>query len=109
MTMPPQDSAATIVASAMDRTGLSQKEFGRLIQRSQSIVSKYLGGKVEVPGSVVMQCMEILRGGQAADGGVSSSEVARLIEHRLEGPRFSRLREALVNLIESVSAVPGGP
>ena len=106
MTMPPPDSSAYTVASARNTLRLKQADFGELIGRGQSLVSKYERGKVEPPGSVVMQCIQILGGGQAPGEVVSSAEVAQLVESRLEGPQFSKLRSALVNLIESVSAVP---
>ena len=106
MPIPPAESAAQTVASARKTLKLTQGIFGQMIGRGQSLVSKYENGKVDPPWCVVMQCMKILGGSQAPEGEISSSEVAQLVESRLEGPQFSRLRTALVRLIESVSAAP---
>lgn len=106
MTMPIWGSAAQVVASARQRMGLNQIEFGKLIGRGQSLVSKYERSQVQPPGPVIMQCMNILSEGQATRTEASSAEVARLVETHLKGPQFSILRTALVGLIESISVAP---
>lgn len=106
MLIPQFGSAAQIVASARKKLKLKQDAFGQLIGRGQSLVSKYETGKVDPPAFVVMHCMNILSAGQALEGDVSSIEVARLVESRLEGPQFSKIRAAIVSLVECVSVVP---
>lgn len=107
MTMPTWGSPAQIVSNARQSMGLNQIEFGKVIGRGQSLVSKYERSLVQVPGPVVMHCVNILSQGKAQGEAASSSEVARLVEARLEGPQFSKLRAALIELIESVSVPPG--
>jgi transcriptional regulator with XRE-family HTH domain len=107
MTMPMWDSAALIVLNARKAKGLSQADFGEMIERGQSLVSKYERSLVEPPGSVVMKCMNILCEGPVTGRVASSTEVASLVAIRLAAPQFSKLRTALVDLIESVSVAPG--
>src|SRR4051794_29705197 len=87
-----------LVKSARKLKGLTQAEFGAKFGRDQSVVSKYEKGLVEVPGEVVMHCVTITRG----ENTMSPEEVARLVEQRLAGPEFARLRSALGSLIQSV-------
>jgi transcriptional regulator with XRE-family HTH domain len=92
-----------LVASARKIMGLTQKEFGVEIGRPQSLVSKYEHGFVEPPGHVVMRCMNILNNARRSE--VSSSDVARIVEARLEAPGYSKLRGLLVELIETISSI----
>ncbi len=93
------EAAGDIVKRARKAKGLTQSEFGREIDRPQSVVSKYERGLVEPPGNVVMHCMNIL-GARKSD--VSPNEVAHLIRSRLSSPEHAPLRVALAEFIESV-------
>lgn len=108
MTMPMWNSAAMIVSKARKTMMLNQIDFGKVIGRGQSLVSKYERSQVQPPGAVVMKCMNILSESQVSGAAASSAEVARLVEARLAAPEFSKLRTALVDLIESVSMAPEG-
>jgi predicted transcriptional regulator len=99
--MDTQDTPAEIVKRARKIKGLTQSEFGDVIGRPQSLVSKYESGLVEPPGHVIIHCMTISE--REARVGISSAEVAHLINERLGSPDFAKLRSALAYLIESVS------
>lgn len=92
-------SAGVLVRLARERKGLNQTQFGAVIKRPQSLVSKYERGLVEPPGQVVIQCMNILEKKRID---VTPHEIARLIESRLASPSHAKLRLALAEFIESV-------
>lgn len=102
MTTPQMDSIPAIIVTARKTLGLNQAAFGKVIGRGQSLVSKYEHGQVDPPGHVVIRCVNILSGGLPKGEEISAVAVARLVESRLEDDRFSKLRAALAELIESL-------
>lgn len=106
MTVPTSDAPKIILSARISRK-LSQTAFGAEYGFKQSAVSKFEKGRVSPPGWLVLRCIEVLKGAQASGGEFSPQEVAQLVESRLQGPQFSKLRAALADLIESISASPG--
>ena len=95
------ESPAMLVYKARKTSMLSQIAFAEKIGKTQSLVSKYERGKVVPPAQVIMHCMTILI--RVPETGPSSTDIARLVENRLGGPGFAKLRTALAELIESVT------
>lgn len=52
--------AAELVMAARAETGLSQRDFGARVGKSQGLISKYESGQVAPPASVMIHCMNIL-------------------------------------------------
>lgn len=92
---------ASLVRSARASSGLTQAEFGRLLKRPQSVISKYERGLVDPPGTVIIHCMNLL-GPSPKD--LSAHEVARIVEAKLAGPEFAAIRHVIVDLVNGVSA-----
>jgi transcriptional regulator with XRE-family HTH domain len=107
MTVPASD-APEIILNTRKIMRLSQTAFGAKYGFKQSAVSKFEKGRVSPPGWLVLRCIDVLKGAQGSGGEFSSREVAQLVESRLQGPQFSKLRAVLVDLIESISASPEG-
>jgi transcriptional regulator with XRE-family HTH domain len=105
MTVPASD-APKIIINARKSMKLSQTAFGAEYGFKQSAVSKFEKGRVSPPGWLVLRCIEVIKGAQGFGGEFSSRDVAQLVESRLQGPQFSKLRAVLVDLIESLSAAP---
>lgn len=61
MTAKISTEAASLVRSARHKLGLNQMEFGKMIGRSQAVVSKYEAGIVRPPGDTIIHCMNILK------------------------------------------------
>lgn len=52
--------SSDVIRQARSYLGLSQQDFGELIQRSQGVVSKYEKGTVRPNGDILIQCMNII-------------------------------------------------
>lgn len=72
---------AVLVRSARQKVGLNQSNFGKMIDRSQAVVSKYEAGTVQPPGDVIMHCINILKprfaASLATEGDAQWAAVAR--------------------------------
>ncbi|GHD68913.1 hypothetical protein GCM10007164_11210 [Luteimonas padinae] len=84
-----------LVSAARSLLGLSQRDFGRQLGKSQGLISKYESGHVVPPAAVVIHCMHILEW----QGGVRSGP--------LEG--WDDVRKALAQLQRALSAVAPRP
>ncbi|WP_190278907.1 helix-turn-helix domain-containing protein [Dokdonella koreensis] len=51
---------AQLVLRARTALGLSQRDFGARVSKSQGLVSKYESGRVAPPAHIVIHCMNIL-------------------------------------------------
>lgn len=92
---------AELIRQARQKTGLTQSQFGELLGRPQSVVSKYERGLVEPPGGVVIQCMNMLN---RVNADRSADDVARLVKARLNDTKHATVRNAIVEIIESLGA-----
>ncbi|MBG3848819.1 helix-turn-helix transcriptional regulator [Xanthomonas sp. WHRI 8391] len=60
LTRDPQAILAKLVRQARLNSGLSQADFARTLQKTQTVISRYEAGSVEPPGMVVIHCMHML-------------------------------------------------
>jgi transcriptional regulator with XRE-family HTH domain len=91
---------AELVKRAREASGLTQAKFGLLVRRPQSVVSKYERGLVEPPGGVVIHCVNLLNR-SGADR--SAEDLAQLVKARLSGTKHALVRNAIVEIIESLA------
>jgi transcriptional regulator with XRE-family HTH domain len=61
------NDTANLVRRARLKIGQTQGGFGRILGKSQGVVSKYESGKTEPPGEIVMHCMNILAGDSSSE------------------------------------------
>lgn len=96
------ESSTSIFSQAFELTRLSQEDFGAIIGKNQSQVSKYLRGKVIPPADSIIQCMNIIhREGIATEQCPSTMELFLKIR-KLKGPEHAALRKALHAMIDAV-------
>jgi transcriptional regulator with XRE-family HTH domain len=88
---------AELIRRAREKMGLTQSQFGALLGRPQSVVSKYERGLVEPPGGIIIQCMNML---DRSHPDRSADEVAQLIKSRLSDSKHATVRNAIVEIIE---------
>ncbi|TPD60965.1 helix-turn-helix domain-containing protein [Stenotrophomonas maltophilia] len=87
-------ATAALVKRARVSLGLNQAGFGRLIGRSQGVVSRYEKGLVAPPGDVMMHCMNILGGADAAAAPLASiDDLVQALEGALALVRSMRDRQ----------------
>jgi transcriptional regulator with XRE-family HTH domain len=92
--------AAEIVGKARKFSKLSQTEVGKLVGRTQTVVSKYERGETPVPGEIVIQCMALL--GLLENAPPSADDVAELVRATLKDQGKTELRRALADLVKSI-------
>jgi transcriptional regulator with XRE-family HTH domain len=98
-----EKQAAAVVKEARRRKHVNQDQFGALIGKSQSIVSKYERAEIPIPGDIVMLCMTILGLGPSSQP--TAAEVAKL-QGKVETltQEQSEIRQAIAQLVNSVAA-----
>ena len=96
---PPQ-----IVRQARVAKSLNQQSFGRLVGRTQSVISKYESGHIPVPSEVLIQCMNILE--MAHSDAPTVDDVVSLTKAVASKPNSAELRHALATLLKFVSQAP---
>lgn len=85
-----------IIKEAMHLSGHKQHDFSKLIGKSQAQLSKYLSGKTEIPASVIIHCMNILRRYNQT-GHSTDALFLEILE--LKGEEHRPIREALMSMI----------
>jgi len=87
-----------IVNLAMKKLALNQRNFSKLLGKSQSQVSKYLTGSCDIPGDVSIRCMNII-----SNTGLESDSHMELLFKvlKLQGEESRPLRRALLEMINA--------
>ncbi|ABR91872.1 Hypothetical protein mma_3029 [Janthinobacterium sp. Marseille] len=91
-----------VVRSAWLHSGDSQANFAKSLTKSQSMLSKYIAGKVPPPASVLIHCMNIC--GLIEPKSVSAADLASRICKELQGLEHTGTRNAINQLIDSISS-----
>lgn len=99
-----------IIYLARKHKGLSQKDFSRTINKSQSMISKYESGKAIPPGNILILCQEIL---EDAEGNYDPAreycdieELIQMIRSQANGEKQTKLRQTLKQIIEIATINP---
>jgi transcriptional regulator with XRE-family HTH domain len=95
--MEPKD----IVRAAWKRSGLSQAQFARLLNKSQPMLSKYMSGTAIPPSDIVIVCMNKYELFQIPD--IPAGVLAERIIEELSGTAFASTRVALSYILDSIS------
>lgn len=91
MQQPSLPSTADVVSRARRILGLNQASFGKMVGKSQGVISRYENGEVEPPGHITMHCVHILRSGDRAEAPPGSlDELVAALEATLEMVRAFR-------------------
>ena len=88
-----------IVKKAREKSGLTQKEFAKLLCRAQSEVSKYERSMVDPPGSIIIHCMNIINGGQVDLLAPSLDNIMEKLKEWLNSPRHAIARSLIMSII----------
>jgi predicted transcriptional regulator len=91
-----------MVVQARSQLGISQEKFGRQVGASQSLISKYEGGAVDPPASVLMNCIHILSG--SSSQAVTEESLTSLVSERLSGRSKAALRAVVAQLIVNLTS-----
>lgn len=92
---------ARLVRQARAKLNVSQTEFGRLVGKTQTVISRYEAGAVEPPGSIIMYCMHIT--------GIESYPEAGRLGSPPDAKRLAAVEKALGALQQAVRALNGVP
>lgn len=96
------ESSTSIFKQAFELTRKSQEEFGELIGKNQSQVSKYLRGQIAPSAESIIHCMNIIhREGLATEHCPATAELLLKIQ-KLKGSEYATLRKALHTMIDAV-------
>jgi transcriptional regulator with XRE-family HTH domain len=95
--MEPKD----IVRAAWKRSGLSQAQFSRLLNKSQPMLSKYMSGTAIPPSDIIILCMNKYGLFQLPD--IPAPVLAERITQELSGAAFASTRVALSYILDSIS------
>jgi len=85
---------ASIIRQARLFLKLNQKDFAEQLGKTQSVLSRYESGDVQVPSNIVMHCMHILNKDSTPNNSDSMKEIILKIR-TLDGDQHRKLREAL--------------
>ena len=93
-----------IIYLARKRKGLSQKDFSRIINKSQAMISKYESGKAIPPGNILVQCQEMLDEADKppVSDGINSDieELIQMLRSKAAGKKQTKLRQTIRQIIE---------
>jgi transcriptional regulator with XRE-family HTH domain len=94
-----------IIYLARKGKGLNQKEFSKLIHKSQAMVSKYESGASIPPGNILQSCQDMLKEeyGQTPEAQVFHTEVeelTKIIRKQASGPKQAKVRQAIRLLLD---------
>ena len=93
--------ARDIVEAAWQSSGLSQREFARLIGKSQPMLSKYISGMATPPANILILCMNQIGLLQQRD--VSAKRLADRIVRELSGASHAGARQAISHILDSLA------
>ncbi len=85
------------------RKGRTQKEFARLLDVDQSLVSKYERGKANPPIHVINRCMRLVHSAESGPA-PSAEQLADRVRVSLAGPSLEHVRFALSRLVDAVAS-----
>lgn len=97
-----------IIYSARVSMQLNQKEFSKILSKSQAMVSKYESGESIPPGNILKLCQDMLHNHSVnhKDSGserIEMDELIRLIKRNFSGDEMADAREAIHYLITAVA------
>jgi transcriptional regulator with XRE-family HTH domain len=101
MTEKSSERANEIISQAYVLIGKSQREFGHILGKNQSQISKYLRGKISPPAESIIHCLNIIH-----SKGLNTANCPATIElqmkiQKLEGEEYAPLRKALNTMIDA--------
>jgi transcriptional regulator with XRE-family HTH domain len=97
-------SPAELVRQARQITGKNQYDFGVMLGKDQSLVSRYERGQSSPPTDVIMHCMHITNTTPPNKGEVSLEDLLTTIRQRLASPAQARARALLFELLNELTA-----
>ncbi|AXK38414.1 helix-turn-helix domain-containing protein [Crenobacter cavernae] len=97
-------SPAELVRQARYLSDKNQQEFGALLGKDQSLISRYERGRSVPPTEVTMHCMHILNAATPSKEEVSLETLLTTIRQRLAAPSHARARALLFELLNELTA-----
>ena len=98
----PKTTAELVRLVRCEVLGQSQAEFGLSVGRTQAVVSKYESGSTEVPGDVVMHCVNTMQLKLAVQRPPTEAELIGAVKRTLSGKKKASLRRALFALLQEL-------
>jgi transcriptional regulator with XRE-family HTH domain len=99
-----------IIYLARNRKGLSQKDFSRIINKSQAMISKYESGKAIPPGNILVLCQEMLNEtdiNSSTDSiSIDIEELIQMLRSKAAGEKQTKLRQTIRQIIEITTNNP---
>jgi len=95
-------TAAELVVMARTRMSETQTDFAHRVGKSQTLVSKYETGVIDVPGPVLMQCLHILQVDVGRSADVSVKELTSLLSKVLGKPEKAAERQLMARLLRTL-------
>lgn len=96
------ETPAMIVRQARRKSGMTQNQFAHILNKDQSLISKYEQGKVTPPGETIMHCMHIIDSRQDEISDASIDDLIREIRLRLSSPSKASVRRLFMDLIQTI-------
>lgn len=96
-------SLAELIRQARKKVGKNQQEFGNLVGKDQSLVSRYERGLAAPPSEVVMHCMHILNAEMPKKTEVSLDDLVEAVSQRLAAPAQAKARALLFDLLNELT------
>lgn len=91
--------ASDIVKRARKKSGLTQIKFAHLLGKAQSEVSKYEGGAVDPPGSIIIHCMNILNDDRNEVAAPSVDSIIQKLKNGFDAPGHAMARSLIMGII----------
>jgi transcriptional regulator with XRE-family HTH domain len=94
-----------IIYSARISKGLNQKEFSRLIHKSQAMISKYESGAAIPPGNILKTCLDMVHKESGKEENLLEhtpevDELIQLIRKQASDPKQVKLRQTIRLLLD---------
>lgn len=88
-----------VIRYARNVSGLTQKEFGKSLGRTQGEISKYERGTVDPPGSIIIHCMNILTAAGCPLEAPSVDRIVSLMRERFHLPEYAMARAIIMRIM----------
>lgn len=95
-------SLPDLIKAARQAEGLSQKDFGAIFGKHQSLISRYEKGEASPPSKIIMHCMHKLDGERREAECLSLDKLVQQVRERLGGEGRDAQRQALRAFLEVI-------